>query len=201
MIRTQYWKKIFILIILIFIYTSSIFAFNRDQWTRPEKVMDVIGVKEGMKIGIVGAGRGYFTFKMSKRVGNKGKIFANEINSGKLEYIRNKYKREGITNITTILGEIDDPLFPERDLNMIFMCYVFHHLEKPVPFMNNLKKYLEPGATVVILEQEPLKTGSSHFLKKEVILKNIKDSDFKILKTEDFLKKDNIYICIPESEN
>ena len=119
MIRNGYWKKIFFLIILNFIYSSSIFGDNRDQWIRPKKVMEVIGVKEGMKIGIAGAGKGYFTFKMSKLVGDSGMIYANEIKSGKLDFINNKSKREGITNIITIIttnidGNIDKTIFVIR---------------------------------------------------------------------------------------
>jgi len=198
MIRTKIMKKISFLFIFIFFY-GIISAYNRDSWTQPEKVMDVIGVKEGMNIGVVGAGRGYFTFKMSKRVGDKGKIFANEISSGKLDYIRNKYKKEGITNITAVLGKIDDPLFPEGKLDIVFMCYVFHHLEMHVEFFRNIKRSLKQGAIVVIFEQDPGKTGSTHFYTQKVILRKVKEAAYKVLRIETFLKKDNIYICIPET--
>lgn len=198
MIRNGYWKKIFFLIILNFIYSSSIFGDNRDSSIQPKKVVEVIGVKEGMKIGIAGAGKGYFSFKMSKVVGKSGRIYANEINENHLEYIREKCKRENIKNITTILGKTEDPLFPVGKLDMVFMCYVFHDLEKPVTFLKNVKRSLRPGGTVVVLEQDPGKTGSSHFYTKEVLIKMIRESEYKVLRIETFLKKDNIYICIPK---
>src|SRR5210317_2229391 len=95
-------------LLLIFCFFSfSIFSYSqgRDSWQQPEKVMDVIGVKAGMTIGEPGAGDGYFTFKLSKRVGKSGKIYANDIKEDELEKIRNRCKTEGIKNIKTILGE------------------------------------------------------------------------------------------------
>jgi ubiquinone/menaquinone biosynthesis C-methylase UbiE len=172
---------------------------RRDEWQQPEKVMEVIGVKEGMVIGIAGAGRGYFSFKMAPRVGPTGHIFANEINEQKLNYIKKKCRREKIQNITTILGEVKDPLFPKGKMDMVFMCYVFHHLEKPVEFMINIKPSLKPKANVVILEQDPEKTGSYHFLETEVVKERIKAAGYKIIKIETFLSKDNIFICRPDN--
>lgn len=191
--------KFFILILLsILIFLGSLKAdYNRDRTVQPEKVMDIIGVKTGMKIGIAGAGKGYFTFKMHKRVGSSGRIYANEIDNSKLDYIREKCKRENINNVSTILGELEDPLFPKNSMDMVFMCYVFHDLEKPVKFLKNIKSSLKPGARLIILDQDQNKTGNSHFLEKKELIRKIKQADYKIIRIETFLQKDNIFICIP----
>jgi ubiquinone/menaquinone biosynthesis C-methylase UbiE len=196
-------KQKIVVFSLIFLVACFIFSdewSRRDTWQQPEKVMDLIGVKPGMVIGIAGAGRGYFTFKMAPRVGPTGHIFANEINEKKLNYIKKKYRREKIQNITPIRGLVEDPLFPQGKMDMVFMCYVFHHLEKPVEFMINIKPSLKPNANVVILEQDPSKTGSFHFLETEVIKKKIKAAGYKIVRIETFLSKDNIFICRPENQ-
>jgi ubiquinone/menaquinone biosynthesis C-methylase UbiE len=58
---------------------SLVFASDdRDKYHQPNKVMDVVGVKPGMTIGEVGAGSGYFTFKLAKRVGESGYVYAEE---------------------------------------------------------------------------------------------------------------------------
>ena len=169
---------------------------NRDRWQQPEAVMDSIGVKQGMVIGEVGAGDGYFTFKLSHRVGEKGKIYANDINSRALRSLRNRCEREGISNIETILGKVDDPLLPKGKLDMVIMVYVFHELEKPVELLNNIKPSLKPGANLVILDQDPQKYGRSsrHFMSKEAILKKVTETDFELVRIETFLPRDNIYI-------
>lgn len=179
-----------------FTYSCESQDYDRDSWQRPEKVMDVIGVKPGMVIGEAGAGRGYFTFKLAKRVGDTGKIYANDISRRALNYIQGRCRREGIDNIEIILGEVENPLFPKSQMDMVIMVYVFHHLKRPVEFLKNIKPSLKPGAPLVILEQDPEKSDEAigHFLKKEVILDKVKESGYELVWIETFLPKDNIYI-------
>jgi len=169
-------------------------AESRDTWQQPEKVLEVIGIKPGMVIGEPGAGSGYYTFRLARKVGPTGKIYANDIVEKELNHIKKRVKKEGFTNIVTIKGEIEDPLFPVNELDMVFMSYVLHDLERPAAFLKNLRSYLKPGTPLVILEQSPEKTGDKwHFWKKEKILKTLKEAGYRLERTETFLPKDNIY--------
>jgi ubiquinone/menaquinone biosynthesis C-methylase UbiE len=172
---------------------------DRDSWQEPEKVMDALGIKPGMVIGEAGVGSGYFTFKLSKRVGPGGKIYANEIAGRHLKTIERRCRREGIHNIETILGTETDPLFPDGELDMVIMVYVFHHLSRPKAFLKSIKPDLKPGAPVVILEQEPQKTGSTHFLPRGTILKHIDNAGYRVKEILEFLKKDTIYVIEPNN--
>lgn len=87
---------------------------DREVWQPPERIMDAVGVTEGMRVGEAGAGEGYLTFHLAKRVGDRGVVYANEISEGDLEIIRDRARREGVDNIVTVLGEIEDPRFPYR---------------------------------------------------------------------------------------
>jgi ubiquinone/menaquinone biosynthesis C-methylase UbiE len=167
----------------------------RDKWHQPEKVMDLVGVRPGMIIGEVGAGHGYFTFKLSQRVGESGKIYANDISRSALRYLRDRCDREGITNIETISGEVMDPLLPKA-LDMIFIVNAFHDLAKPVKLLNNLSQSLKPDAPVVILDRDPEKVNYStdHFLSREEVLDKIQESVFELDRLETFLPQHNIYI-------
>jgi ubiquinone/menaquinone biosynthesis C-methylase UbiE len=170
---------------------------------QPELIMDTIGVKQGMVIGEVGAGEGYFTFHLSKRIGPEGKIYANDIKKSVLESIEQKCEEENISNILVVLGETEDPIFPVVDLDMIVMMIVYHDLEKPVIFFKNLKKYLKPGATVVVIDRDPDRWGQGwdHFMTREAILGSVKKSAYELVRLETFLEKDNIYIFQPEDES
>jgi len=157
--------------------------------------MDTIGVKPGLVIGEGGAGRGYFTFKLANRIGPTGKIYANDISASALSAIRSQCKREGINNIETILGEVENPLFPQG-LDMIFMVAAFHDFERPVEWLKNAKPSMKPEATLVIVEKDPERYGrdSGHHMKKDEILDTVKQANFELVRVEMFLDNDNIYI-------
>jgi ubiquinone/menaquinone biosynthesis C-methylase UbiE len=174
-------------------------AESRDTWQQPDKVLEVIGIKPGMVIGEPGAGRGYYTFRLARKVGPTGKIYANDILEKDLNTIKKRAKREGFTNIVTIKGKITDPLFPNGELDMVFMSYVLHDLDRPAAFLKNLRAYLKLDTPLVILEQAPEKTGDTgHFWEKEKILKTLKAVGYRLERIETFLAKDNIYIFYME---
>jgi ubiquinone/menaquinone biosynthesis C-methylase UbiE len=189
-----------IFIYIIILISSFLWAFdngNRDSWQQPERIMDTLGVKAGMVIGEAGAGEGYFTFKLANRVGEQGKIFANDINKKKLKKIEQRCQEENIQNITIILGRTEDPLFPKAQLDMVIMVYVFHHLEKPVSFLKNIKPSLKSSAPLVIVERDPDKFGGrhGHFLPKEEVIQAIKEANYDLTNIKTFLPRDNIFIC------
>ena len=174
-------------------------AESRDTWQQPDKVVEIIGIKPGMVIGEPGAGRGFYTFRLARKVGPAGKIYANDIVEKDLNHIKKRAKKEGFKNIVTIKGEIKDPLFPVNELDMVFMSYVLHDLDRPAAFLKNLRAYLKPDTPLVILEQSPEKTGETwHFWKKEKILKTLKSAGYRLERIENFLPKDNIYFFYME---
>ncbi|MBN1221967.1 MAG: class I SAM-dependent methyltransferase [Candidatus Aminicenantes bacterium] len=177
-------------------------ADSRDKWHQPDKVMDVMGVQEGMIIGEVGAGRGYFTFKLARRVGNSGRVYANDISKSALQALRKRCRNEGVSNIETIEGEVDNPLLP-NNLDMVFIVNAFHDFAAPVALLNNLSQSLKPNAPVVIMDRDPtrLNYSSTHFMTKEEVLRKIEESVFVLDRIEIFLPQHNIYILrlMPET--
>ncbi|UCE19779.1 MAG: methyltransferase domain-containing protein [Gemmatimonadota bacterium] len=190
----------FLIILLpLLIHLSIDNAFcqtEREQWQPPEQIMDSIGVKPGMIIGEPGAGRGYFTFHLSKRVGEKGKVYANDISRSSLNEIDMRAKREGINNIEIVLGEIEDPLFPVKDLDMIIMVYVLHMLDKPLSFMENIKKYMKDDTPLVIIERDTHRERAHppSFMTKKQILESLQKTEYELERVETFLPRDTIYI-------
>jgi ubiquinone/menaquinone biosynthesis C-methylase UbiE len=192
-------RAFFVLIaacLTVLVSTSTSYDPDRETWQPPEQIMDTAGVKPGMKIGEAGAGTGYLTFHLASRIGESGIVYANEISETDLSTIRARAEREGVANIVTVLGEVEDPLFPENDLDMVIMVYVLHHLEHPIAFMRALASYLKPGAPVVIVERNTHQDRSHYpeFMTNDQILETIQQSGFELERTETFLPKDTIYI-------
>ncbi len=176
-----------------------------DTLQPPEKVMDAIGLKPGMTIGEIGAGQGRYTVHLARRVGSNGKVFANDIDQNALSILRERCQRENILNVETILGEEEDPLFPEVPLDMAFMVWVFHGLEKPGPLLKNLKSYLKPGAPLIIvdpidseidLEREfsGEKIDANRPTIKERVEKAAEEGGFELVRVETFLPLDYIFV-------
>jgi len=185
----------------LFVCLSGLTAqmVDRDRDHQPDKVMDIAGLTEGMIIGEVGAGEGYFTFKLAARVGKSGKVYANDIDARALRTLAERAGREGFSNIETIVGEVENPLLPSAALDMVFMVNVFHDLAKPVELLRSLVPSFKPGATAVILDRDPAKfaAGNKHNLPTETILALIKEADFELVRMETFFRVHNLYIIRP----
>jgi ubiquinone/menaquinone biosynthesis C-methylase UbiE len=117
-------KKFLSALILTLIFVLASYAFSQtgieergERYTNerqpPDKIMAAIGVKAGMVIGEVGAGQGRFTVHLARKVGESGKIYANDINESSLEHLRDRCKRLGLNNVDIIHGQVEDPLFPK----------------------------------------------------------------------------------------
>ena len=192
------WRSVLAICFLSLALTSAN-AFGqerRETWQPPDKIMDAVGVKPGMVIGEAGAGRGYFTFYLAERVGAEGRIYANDISKSALDALQARADREGVENIEIVMGEVVDPLFPEEELDMIVMVYVLHMLDRPLEFLENLKKYLAPDASLVIIEKntDHDRGHPPSFMSKSQVLDSIQEADYVLVRKETFLLRDTIYI-------
>jgi ubiquinone/menaquinone biosynthesis C-methylase UbiE len=194
-IFTREWVLLCLAFFLI-LCTAAAQTSVRDSWQQPEKIMDSLGIRPGMIIGEAGAGDGYFTFHLSKRVGSEGKIYANDIDNRALQKLSDRSKREDIQNIVTVLGKIDDPLFPKESLDCVVMMMAFHDFEKPVEWMKNVIPALKPGAFLAIIDPDPDKTkrDRDHFWTKKKVLSTMEKTDFVLVRLFTFLERDNIYV-------
>lgn len=162
----------------------------------PDKVMDAIGLKEGMAVGEVGAGRGRYTVHLAARVGPAGRVYANDINAGGLAHVRERCANDGLANVETILGNTDDPLFPAGKLDMIFMVLTYHHLSRPVEMLKAMIPSLKPGATVVVVDPDPVKDHDRgpESTSREEIERDAAEAGLELVRMETFLSLDNIFI-------
>jgi ubiquinone/menaquinone biosynthesis C-methylase UbiE len=174
--------KIFILFlgIIVFFASFSLAQSRRDRRDQPEKLLDIAGVKPGMSVGEAGAGSGYFTFYISRRVGDRGKVYGNDIDEGSLQSLTDRCEREGVENIETVLGEIADPCFPVSDLDMVTMLYAFHDFTEKEQWLRNVKKYMKEDARLVIFDGQDAHTG----LNRAVVLDLGKKTGFELTRHE-----------------
>jgi len=125
---------------------------EREDEEAPSKALDALELKPGMVVADIGAGSGYYSSRMAKRVGPTGRIYATDIQPGMIELLERRIKSEGLTNVTTVLGGMDDPKLPPKSIDLAIMVDVYHELQQPQIFLQRLKEAFKPGGRLVLLE-------------------------------------------------
>jgi ubiquinone/menaquinone biosynthesis C-methylase UbiE len=125
---------------------------EREQEEAPTKAIEALELKPGMVIADIGAGSGYYTSRLAKKVAPSGRVYATDIQPGMIEILNRRVKAEGLTNVETILGVMDDPKLPPSSIDLAIMVDVYHELQQPQVFLQRLKPAFKPGGRLVLLE-------------------------------------------------
>jgi predicted methyltransferase len=126
----------------------------RDQMGEATGTMAAIDVRPGLTIADIGAGDGYFTTRLSPRLGLTGKVIATDVMPKYLARLQARIAREGLTNVTTLLGGFDDPKLPPASVDVALMVRMYHEIEQPYAFLWRLRDALRPGGTVAISDRD-----------------------------------------------
>lgn len=169
---------------------ASIDEERFESFQPTEEIMDIIGVKEEMIVGEVGAGGGRVAVRVAKRVGPSGKVYANDISASALQYMRDRIKRENIPNMEVIEGTVIDPRFPREELDIVYLTNTYRHLDKPVEVLKNTKPSLKAEGRLAIIESKRYgrEEGSNE------IVNNADLAGFKLIKVDNSLPRDDIYV-------
>lgn len=125
---------------------------DRDVWQRPEQIMDALQIAEGSVVADLGAGSGWFTIRLARRVGPNGKVYAEDIQQPMVSAMNLRIKREGLQNIvTTVLGTPSDPRLRRNALDAVLIVDAYHEMEDPVVLLRNVGASLKPGGRLGIV--------------------------------------------------
>ena len=172
-------------------YTGDLSIFedkDRAEKLQVERVMDLLGIKQGVAVADIGAGGGWFTVRAARRTGSTGKVYAVEINPDFLRHIRERARGDGLHNIETILDKEDDPLLPADSVDSVLLLKTYHEIAKPVPFLKNLRKALRPGARVGIIDRNG--KGDDHGIDAAVVIAEARQAGLELRGQYDFVKAD-----------
>jgi len=125
---------------------------ERVQEEEPDQALDALKLAVGSTVADVGAGSGYMTVKMARRVGPTGRVYANDIQPQMLSMLRQRLDREKLANVDLVLGTFDDPRLPASTIDLILMVDVYHEFSQPQAMLRRMKESLKPGGRLVLLE-------------------------------------------------
>jgi SAM-dependent methyltransferase len=165
----------------------------------PELVLDILGIRPGLVIGEVGAGHGRVTVHLAARVGDKGKVYANDIDSAAVDYLKTRCRRQGLANVEIILSLPDDARFPQNSLDLALMTWVYHHVDNPVPLLKSLLPSLKPWGIVALVEPKPEHSEKNgKVLTRSLVGEEARAAGFALdAVIEDRLKTDNVFVLRP----
>jgi ubiquinone/menaquinone biosynthesis C-methylase UbiE len=127
---------------------------ERDRRGEAEAVMHAAGVKSGMTVADIGAGEGYYTVRLSARVGAKGRVLAEDIERTFHDRLADRVYRDRLDNVSVKLGRPADPGLPPHSFDRIFMVHMYHEIQEPYEFLWNLRPSLNPDGLVAVVDAD-----------------------------------------------
>ncbi|HKR15919.1 class I SAM-dependent methyltransferase [Rhizorhapis sp.] len=127
---------------------------SRDRVNEAEEVMDRAGIKAGMTVADIGAGEGYYTVRLARRVGAEGRVLAQDILPEVRDSLAMRVSRENLENVSVKLGAADDPMLPERSFDRIFMVHMYHEITEPYAFLWRLYPALKLSGEVIVVDAD-----------------------------------------------
>jgi len=124
----------------------------RDRLGEAEDVMRLAGVAPGMVVGDIGAGEGYYTVRLARVVGNRGRVLAEDIVPEVRDSLSERVQRERLDNVAVKLGTPDNPMLPPQSFDRLFLVHMYHEVASPYAFLWHLRDGLKPGGLVVVVD-------------------------------------------------
>jgi arsenite methyltransferase len=164
---------------------------QRDEWQKPDEVVKALGLNNGDIVADVGAGSGYFSRRLSRAVGPKGRVYAVDVAADILAYLKDRADQEGLRNIVTIVSQPDDPMLPPNSVDLVFFCDTTHHIDSRVAFYRKLAPAVRQHARMAIIDYPPDSPHAPHrpeqLVPRAQVINEAEQAGFKFVKDFQFL--------------
>jgi ubiquinone/menaquinone biosynthesis C-methylase UbiE len=125
---------------------------EREAEEQPDAALDAIGIAKGSTAADIGAGAGYFTWRLAERVGASGKVYGNDIQPQMLELLRKNMAARNLANVEPVLGAVDDPKLPRDGVDLVLLVDVYHEFSAPQAMLRKIRESLRKDGRLVLLE-------------------------------------------------
>ncbi len=167
-------------------------APDRDLWQRPDQVMDAMGIADASVVADIGAGSGWFTIRLARRVGPQGLVYAEDVQPEMINAITRRVQREGLTNVRAVRGQNSDPRLPPGSLDAILVVDAYHEVEDRVTMLKNLARALKPQGRIGVVDFKLDGTGPGpspdERVSPDVVVKDAAKAGLRLVSQEPFLQ-------------
>ena len=174
-------------------YTGSLSIFEdpkRAENLQIDRVMDLLGIRQGSAVADIGAGSGWFTVIAAQRVGSNGSVYAVDINQEYVNHIKARAEKEGFNNIRSVLGKEDDPALMANSVDSILILKTYHEFSKPINMLLAMRKAMRKDALLGIIDKNG--EGDDHGLDAEKVIEEAERAGLVLVSQHDFVKPDRV---------
>lgn len=125
---------------------------ERETEEHPDEALDALKIPKGATVADIGAGVGYFTWRLAERVGPAGVVYGEDIQQAMLDKLRENMQTRHIANVREVLGKIDDPKLPKASVDLIILVDVYHEFSEPEKMLDRMREALKPNGRLVLVE-------------------------------------------------
>ena len=173
---------------------------DRAAWQQPDLVMDALGIADGARVADLGAGGGWFTVRLAERVGPHGRVYAEDIQPQMRASIERRVSREGLTNVSVVLGSPHDPKLP-TGLDAVLIVETYPEMTDPVTLLRHVTAALRPNGRVGIvgfsLEGGGPGPPLDERVEPEVVIAEATLAGLDLLSHETFLRYQYLLVFVP----
>ena len=167
-------------------------APDRDLWQRPDQIMDALGIADASVVADIGAGSGWFTIRLARRVGPRGIVFAEDVQKEMIAAITRRAGREGLSNqVKPVLGLKNDPRLPQP-VDAVLIVDAYHEIENRVAMLSNLARSLKPQGRIGVVDFRLDGTGpgpaAEERVSPDVVVKDAQQAGLRLIRQEPFLQ-------------
>jgi ubiquinone/menaquinone biosynthesis C-methylase UbiE len=178
---------------------------QRDEWQKPNAVIEALNLQNVQVVADIGAGSGYFTLRLARALKPGGTVLALDVDEGMLDYLRQRLAKENLTNVTVVQVPPHDPLLIEGSIDLAFLCNTYHHIEEREVYLRKLRRGLKPNGRVVIVDfykREGIPVGPplSMRLSEETVQKELEGAGLQVTQKLTILPYQYILIAQPTTE-
>lgn len=166
----------------------------RDAWQMPARVIEALQLKAGMKVADIGAGTGYFSMRLARVPGVS--VFAVDIEPKMVDYLRQRARKEQLSNVAAVVGGAASPNLPEA-VDVILVVDTYHHLPDRASYFRDLRKSLKPGGRIAIVDfrKDAPEGPPAHFrFTPQQIQDEMQQAGYQLLSSHDFLPRQHFLI-------
>jgi len=176
---------------------------EREKMEMPDRLLDALRIEPGMTVADVGAGIGYFSWRIAGRVGPEGRVLAVEIQPEMLERLGAEMRKRDIRNVQSILGTPADPNLPAQSVDLALMVDVYHEFQHPEAMVAKIRESLKEDGRMVLVEyrgEDPtVPIRPEHKMTVKQVLLEILPMGFRLQSRLDFLPWQHVFVFVKDS--